>query len=162
MVSFTIITTRLIMDDIFKTDAYRSIATDTITETINFLFDSNKEFSLACETDYLTFSPDLPTQIKDTFGKSVLFILTGYTYESAQMDDDYFSFEAGFGEDNFGSTVSLPILAIKQIFVDDYPIVINITEPTLKESNKDTNNIDTSKSMEALLNNPENKKFLKN
>jgi hypothetical protein len=149
-------------DDIFQTPAYQKIASSTIDRTIRFLFDNNKEFSLACEAKYLNFEPELPPHIKETFGETVLFILTGYTYETAQIDDEYFSFEAGFGEESFGSTVTLPILAIKQMFVGEYPILFNICNPVIEDEVVfDPEEIDTSKSMAALLNNPENKKFLK-
>jgi len=148
-------------DDIFQTPAYQKIASSTIDQTIRFLFDNNKEFSLACEAKYLNFDPELPSKIKDTFGETVLFILTGYTYETAQIDEDSFSFEAGFGEESFGATVTLPILAIKQIFVGDYPILFNVSNPIEVDALIHIEEIDTSKSMEALLNNPENKKFLK-
>ncbi len=147
-------------NELFQSEAYRKIATDTIEQTIRFLFDNNKEFSIGCETKYLNFNPNLPSDIEESFGSSVMFVLAGYTYETANLDKSFLYFEAGFGEENFGSRVSLPLLAIKQIFVDEYPVVINLANPndTTVESIEE---VDTSVSMAALLNNPENKKFLK-
>jgi hypothetical protein len=83
--------------------------------------------------------------------------LSGYTFESAKIDKGYFVFEAGFGSENFGATVSVPLLAIKQLFVEEHPIVINLAEPLLAQKKEDK----VQNSMEALLNNPENKKLLK-
>jgi hypothetical protein len=146
---------------IFQTPAYRELITSHLEKTIQFLFEKNQEFALACQTKFLHFEPELPKEISDSFGESVLFILTGYTYETALLSEGNFSFEAGFGEENFGSLVTLPLLAIKQIFVGEYPIAINISEP--EESTAAESEIDagSNKSMEALLSNPENKKLLK-
>ena len=147
--------------ELFQTPAYQELISSHLDKTIQFLFENNQEFALACETKFLQFDPELPQEISDSFGESVLFILTGYTYETAQLGDGYFSFEAGFGEENFGSLVTLPILAIKQIFVGEYPIAINISEPAVHPNEEESAEAGSSKSMEALLSNPENKKLLK-
>ena len=147
--------------DLFQTPAYQKLITSHLEQTIQFLFDNNQEFAIACETKYLLFEPELPQNISEGFGESVLFILTGYTYETAKLEDGHFSFEAGFGEENFGSYVTLPLLAIKQIFVGEYPITINISEPEEAPGEAgSTQEADSNKSMEALLSNPENKKLL--
>jgi len=146
--------------NLFQTPEYRELIQTHISQTIGYLFEKNQEFALACEVKYITFTPELPSSIKETFEETVLFILSGYTFESAQLEEDYFSFEAGFGTDNFGSTVSVPLLAIKQIFVGDNPIVINLANPLIEEK-VDVSKKSSKSSMEALLNNPENKKLLK-
>ena len=89
------------------------------------------------------------------FNEAVLFILTGYTLESAFRKDDTLVFEAGFGAENFGSVVTVPLLAIKQIFLGETPLLLNHATLPMPSSPKATN------SMEALLNNPENQKLLK-
>jgi len=147
--------------DIFQSKDYRELISSHLTNSIEFLFENNQEFAVACEVEYLRFDPELPKDISDGFGSTILFILTGYTYESAKLDDGYFSFEAGFGEENFGSLVTLPLLSIKQIFVGEYPITINISEPSGKEVESGVESIDSIRSMEALLSNPENKRLLK-
>ncbi len=146
--------------NLFQTPEYRELIQTHISQTIGYLFEKNQEFALACEIKYITFTPELPSSIKETFEDTVLFILSGYTFESAQLEEEYFSFEAGFGSDNFGSTVSVPMLAIKQIFVADNPIVINLANPVLEEK-VNVSKKSSKSSMEALLNNPENKKLLK-
>ncbi|MEA1953645.1 MAG: hypothetical protein U9O24_04585 [Campylobacterota bacterium] len=141
--------------NLFQTEEYRKIAHDHIDNTIGYLFNKNQEFSIACEIKYIDFSPELPSEIKESFNEVVLFVLAGFTYESAKLEDGYFSFEAGFGEENFGSTVNIPLLAIKQIFVGDNPIVFNLAKPAKKEEASKKN------SMKALLNNPSNMRLLK-
>ncbi len=148
--------------NLLQTPEYRTLIQSHILETIKFLFNKNQEFALACEVKYITFTPELPSEIKDSFDDTVLFILSGFTFESAQLDEEYFSFEAGFGSDNFGSTVSLPLLAIKQIFLGDNPIVINLANPVIESEKKKEGSASKKSSMEALLKNPENKKLLKN
>jgi hypothetical protein len=130
-----------------------------ISKTIEYLFKKEQEFAIACEVKYISFSPELPLSIKGTFDHTVLFILSGFTFESAELKEGDFLFEAGFGNDNFGSVVSVPLLAIRQIFVGDNPIVINFSDPLPKEKKEST--ASKKSSMEALLNNPENKKLLK-
>jgi len=148
--------------NMFQTPEYRTLMQTHIFQSIDYLFQKNQDFALACEIKYITFTPELPSSIKESFEDTVLFILSGYTLESAQLEEDHFLFEAGFGSENFGSTVSVPLLAIKQIFVGDTPIVINLANPVIK-SKEDKNESESKKSssMEALLNNPENKKLLK-
>ncbi len=142
--------------ELFHTDDYKSLIKDHIFNTISFLLDHDIEFSLAVEVRHVSFEPTLPSHISSSFDDVVLFVIAGYTLESAHLGMDEFFFEAGFGEEGIGSTLTIPLLAIKQIFVDDYPIAINISEPKRKVEKPKINN-----SMEALLNNPENKKLLK-
>jgi len=152
---------------LFHAPQYRSLMQEHIAKTIGYLFDQNQEFAVACEVRHIRFSPELPSSIKDNFDHTVLFIVSGFTFESAQLHEGDFTFEAGFGSENFGSVVSVPLLAIRQLFVGDNPIVINFAESTplqKKEvSRRDVPSGQTSKknSMELLLKNPENKKLLK-
>lgn len=148
--------------NLFQTAEYKAIMQEHISQTIGYLFNKNQDFALACDMQYVNFNPELPTDLKEGFNETVLFILTGYTLESAIIEEGYFSFEAGFGDNNFGSVVLVPLLAIKQILVGDNPIVFNLAHPEQKSESKRTSNISASKnSMEALLKNPENKKLLK-
>jgi len=134
-------------------------------KTIEYLFGKDQEFALACEVKTITFTPELPTEILDSFNEAVLFILSGYTFESAKLEEEHFSFEAGFGPDNFGSLVNIPLLGIQQILIGgDTPIMINHAKPMIeeeKEKESDSQEALKSSSMEALLKNPENKKLLK-
>jgi len=143
--------------ELFHTDAYKHLIKEHLFNTITFLLENGAEFSLAAEMRHTRFSPDLPAHITETFDEVVLFVMAGYTFESAHLDETHFYFEAGFGAEGFGSQVSIPLLAIKQLFVDEYPIAINISEPIREKAVQTT----SDHSMEALLNNPENQKLLK-
>lgn len=151
--------------NLFQTAEYRALMREHILKTITYLFDKEAEFALACEIKYIDFNPPLPQEIIENFQDTVLFILSGYTFETAAVNEDFLSFEAGFGETNFGSQVTVPLLAIRQIFLGENPIVINLAypEPHADSGKKkhDPHTKSQKSSMEALLNNPENKKLLK-
>jgi len=148
--------------NLLQTQEYKTLMKSHIFQTIEYLFKKNQEFAVACEIEHISFFPELPHDIHESFKETVLFILSGYTFETAQIDEEYFSFEAGFGSDNFGSTVTVPLLAIKQILLGENPIIFNLSKH--EEDKKEDSAVPSSKksSMEALLSNPENKKLLKN
>jgi len=141
--------------NLFQTPEYKALMQEHITKTISYLFSKDQEFAIACEIKYIDFNPVLPKEILEGFKDTVLFVLSGYTYESAKLEGDYFVFEAGFGHENFGSSVTVPLLAIKQVIVGEHPIVLNLAQPTPKKE------LSKKNSMEALLSNPENQKLLK-
>ena len=143
--------------NLLQTPEYKAIMKSHILQTIEYLFSKNQEFAVACEIAHVSFSPALPKEIAESFQETVLFILSGYTFESASIDKEYFSFEAGFGPDNFGATVTVPLLAIKQVLLGENPLVFNLSR--YEEGKKEATS--TKSSMEALLKNPENKKLLK-
>jgi len=144
--------------NLLQTPEYKTLIKSHILQTIEYLFHKNQEFAVACEVAHISFNPELPKEIQESFQKTVLFILSGYTFESAHIDKEYFSFEAGFGPDNFGATVTVPLLAIQQVLLGENPIVFNLSRYEEEHKKEVTS---TKSSMEALLNNPENKKLLK-
>jgi len=144
--------------NLFQTPEYKALISEHIFKTISYLFEKNQEFAIACEIKHITFTPVLPHSIQESFDETVLFILSGYTFESASLEDEYFSFEAGFGEENFGSTVNVPLLAIKQLLIGENPIVMNLSQYSIEQAPQKHGE---KNSMESLLNNPENKKLLK-
>ena len=132
---------------------FQNIMHEHILNVIEFLFEEEQEFGVACEIEFVKFDPPLPKEIIKSLPTITLFMLANYSFESASIDEDFLQFEAGFGTQNFGSFVQIPILAIKQLFVEEYPILINIALPRDEREEVD--------SMSALLNNPENAKLLK-
>jgi hypothetical protein len=143
-------------NDPFQTEEFRRIQQEYLLQILSYLLEEGVEFAVAAEVEYIRFEPELPVSIYERFSPVSLFVLSGYTYETARLDDETLYFEAGFGEENVGSHLSIPLLAIKQVIVGEYPVAINIAEPAPESEAPDT-----SHSMEALLNNPENLKLLK-
>ena len=134
---------------------YKNILKTHIMNTISLLLEQNEEFQIVCEVENISFNPPLPSDLMKSFNDMVMFVIAGYTFETATIDNDYISFEAGFGADNIGSTLTIPILALKQIMVDEYPVIINSTD-YVKEETKEIKS-----SMEMLMSNPKNRKLLK-
>jgi len=164
---------------IFEDPEYQDINKQHIINTVSYFFDNFQPFDVVCEYEHISFNPELPSDIAQRFSHTVLFSLAGYTFESARINNEVLEFEAGFGEEQFGSVVTIPLLAIKQIIIEQMPVLINLamqsTEDTdylevpahlRKAEQKETSKVKTDdakvkNSMEALLKNPKNQKFLK-
>ena len=142
---------------LLQTDAFRAHMRDHLFNTIAYLLESGQEFAVAAEVEYLESDPELPRHITKGFGDVALFVLQGYTFETASLDEEHLYFEAGFGEENLGAHVILPLLSIKQIFIGEYPVAINIVSPAPYAEGP----VAANRSMEALLSNPENQKLLR-
>ena len=141
--------------DFINTKEYKQILKENMLNILGLLLDKNQEFNIVCEVKNISFNPTLPQDILDTFNDVVMFVISGYTFNTVTINSNHISFETGFGVDNFGSTLTIPILALKQIMVEDYPILINSSEYITKD------NKPIKSSMEALMSNPKNRKLLK-
>ena len=125
-------------------------------------FEKEQNFGILCHIEHVSFNPELPEEINAEFRPLTLFFLAGYTFETAKIVDDSLVFEAGFGVENIGSVVSVPLLSIMQIIVDETPLLINLAsyKKEVKTPAKKTHN-GVQNSMASFLSNPENSKFLK-
>ena len=151
------------LHDIVSQKNFREMMMDHCEDFIKFLFDENIEFSILTSLANIGFEPPLPEHITNDFKPITLFTLAGYTYDSARLEDGILSFEAGFGRENFGSFVSVPVYAILQIIVENTPIFINLATPPESDEEFERSNKDSGvkKSMDIFLSNPNNKKLLK-
>ena len=138
-----------------------------LVDLLAFLFEKEQNFGVLCKIEDVSFNPELPEYMQDGFSHLTLFFLAGYTFESAYVESDHLIFEAGFGSENFGSVVSVPLLSIMQVIVDETPIFINLSELKLEDLNASEQpkaNVDEKSveaSMSVFLSNPENEKFFK-
>lgn len=142
------------INNIIENEEYKELVEKQIKENINFLLKMNQEFSITANIEPITFTPELPSVIKNQMHKFSLFTLSNYTYTTIQIDNEYMSFEAGFGNENFGSVVKIPLHAIFQIIVDESILYLN-SVATVEKFNKDLR----KNSMNIFKNNPNNKKF---
>ena len=140
--------------NIIEDEEYKNLIENQIKETVFFLLEKNQEFSITANIEPVTFNPELPSVIRNQMHKFSLFTLSNYTYTTVQIDDDYMSFEAGFGNENFGSVVKIPLHAIFQIVVDESILYIN-SVATVEKFNKDLK----KNSFNIFKSNPNNKKF---
>ena len=140
--------------DIIENNEYKSLVEKQIKENVLFLLEKKQEFSITANIQPISFTPELPKVIKDQMHKFSLFTLSNYTYTTVQIDDNYISFEAGFGNENFGSVVKIPLYAIFQIIIDESILYIN-SVATVEKFNSDLK----KNSFNIFKNNPNNKKF---
>jgi len=137
----------------------------SIESLLIHFFEEEQHFGILCKIEEISFNPPLPHNIESEFRSLTLFFLAGYTFETARIEDDVLIFEAGFGSENFGSIVSVPLLAILQIIIDETPVFINLAlNPQIPSQSDQSQEVDTKgveNSMASFLNNPENSKFLK-
>ncbi len=151
------------LENIIQDREFAQLMKKNIQELIILLFQKEQNFGILCKIEDVSFEPELPESINSEFRPLTLFFLAGYTFETARIENNLLIFEAGFGNDNFGSIVSVPLLSILQIIIDETPVLINISAYKEEES-KEKDNVDESgvkNSMASFLSNPENSKFLK-
>ena len=143
--------------DIIENEEYKDLVTSQIKETIEFLIDNNQEFSITANIEPIVFNPELPSSIMGKMSAYPLFVLSNYTYTTVHIDDDFMTFEAGYGQENFGSVAKVPVHSIFQIIVDESILYIN-SVATVEKFNKEHKS-NSANSMNAFKNNPNNKKF---
>ena len=150
------------LDNILQDKEFAQLMKKNIQDLIVLFFQKEQNFGILCKIEDVAFEPELPESINAEFRPLTLFFLAGYTFETARIENDLLIFEAGFGSDNFGSIVSVPLLSILQIIIDETPVLINISvykEEENEEEELDENGVKNS--MASFLANPENSKFIK-
>ncbi len=140
--------------DIIENPNYKELIEKQIQDIIVFLLDNNQEFSITANITPISFNPALPEEIKSQLHKFSLFVLSNYTYTTIEINKEFLSFEAGFGNENFGSVVKIPLHAIFQIIVDDSILYLN-SIATVEKFNR---NLEKN-SFNIFKNNPNNKRF---
>jgi len=148
------------LEGLLGSEAFYDLMKKHAKEVLESLLKQGINFSILTNISDVTFDPALPSQISQNFKPITMFFLAGYTFESTQVYNDRISFEAGFGSDNFGSLVSLPVEAILQIIIEEIPVFINLSTPpkSVVQVPKETG---IKRSMEALMSNPDNQKLIK-
>lgn len=150
------------LDNVIEDKNFAKVMQKNIQNLIIYLFEKDEHFGVLCKIDQITFEPPLPKEISAEFRSMTLFFLAGYTFDTATILDDNLVFEAGFGTDNFGSIVTVPLLGIVQIIIDETPLLINLANyKKEKKVVKKVDNGGVENSMASFLSNPENSKFLK-
>lgn len=136
---------------------YKNMVRLQIKEVMTFLMNANQEFAITANVKGITFDPQLPSSILDQLSNFSLFVLSNYTYSTIKIDNEFLYFEAGFGKENFGAQVKIPLTGIFQIIIDESIIYINpiATFDKFFEKEKLEKN-----SMDVFKNNPHNKKLV--
>lgn len=150
------------LENVIEDKQFAALMQKNIENLIKYFFEKEQNFGILCKIEEISFDPELPEGINSEFRPLTLFFLAGYTFDTARIEDDFLVFEAGFGTDNIGSFVTVPLLSIMQIIIDETPVLINLASYKSKDASKDE--LDESgveNSMASFLSNPENSKFLK-
>ncbi|WP_321469882.1 hypothetical protein [Halarcobacter sp.] len=144
------------INNIIENSEYKDLVSKQVKETMEFLIEQGQEFAITANIDAVKFDPELPSLVFDQLSKFSLFVLSNYTYSTINIDDNYITFEAGFGSENFGSIVKVPLFSIFQIIIDESILYIN-SVATVDKFNKDAK----EKSFNVFKNNPNNKNLIK-
>lgn len=151
------------LESVINDNDFALLMQKNIQETIIHFFEKEQNFGILCKIEEIVFNPELPSDINSEFRPMTLFFLAGYTFETARIESDILVFEAGFGGDNFGSVVSVPLLSIMQVIIDETPVLINLANAAIEIEKEVEEPIEggLENSMASFLSNPENSKFLK-
>ena len=150
------------LENVIEDNNFAVLMQNHMQELIIHFFNKEQNFGILCKIEDVSFEPRLPDKINSEFRSLTLFFLAGYTFETAQIINNSLIFEAGFGAENFGSLVSVPLLSIMQIIIDETPVLINLA--SIRKEKKVVKKVDkngVSNSMASFLSNPENSKFIK-
>ena len=123
--------------NILKDSVFCDLMKNHAKECLEYLLEKNRGFNIVVNLKNVKFNPELPKEISDNFSNLIMFELDNYTLESAFLEDDFLIFEAGFGNENFASTLSVPLSDIIQINLKNQPIFINLSIQERKENEED-------------------------
>lgn len=137
--------------NIVKDESFKNLTQNQIFEQIEYLINKEEQFSVTANIKGVMFEPQVPESIASHFSQFTLFALMNYTYETLELSEDSISFEAGFGPENFGSLVTIPLGAIFQIIVDDSILFLNPVA-TVDEHFQNTKQLENSNQQERSLN----------
>lgn len=153
---------------------FKSVMNAHTRDILQFLIQNSVNFNILCDMKRASFSPQLPEHITSTFNEITLFVLAGYTFESIELHESCMSFEAGFGNENIGSIVSVEYEGIVQILLHDndllreIPLFTNVSHPCFYNfSEEELQEIESiqreglEQSNLAFALNPENGRFFK-
>ncbi len=150
------------LDSVINDGEFTELMQKHIEDMVVHFFHKEQNFGILCNIENVHFEPSLPDEIIREFRPMTLFFLAGYTFETAHIQDSHLIFEAGFGSDNFGSLVSVPLISVLQIIIDETPVLINLaTKKIERKSKKESNPKGVEDSMASFLSNPENSRFIK-
>lgn len=134
------------MSSILTNSQFKKIMKKSLKEVFDFILNNVDEFSIIAYKDGIDFNPKLP-QYLELQDDIILFDIANYTLSTFTVDEEFCSFEAGFGEENFATTLQIDLSAIAQILIENEVIFVNLTK--------------YEKQRNAFLSNPNNKKFIR-
>lgn len=149
------------LEALLSDEEFHGIMKRHVKDILEVLLKRGINFSILTNIADVAFDPPLPTEIRQGFKPITMFYLAGYTFESTQIYNGQISFEACFGNDNFGSLVVLPLTSILQVIIEEIPIFINLSTPVKSSVSTVQKENGQKRSMDAFLSNPENQGLIR-
>jgi len=115
----------LIIKNVIENNNYKKMIESQVFDICNYLINSNNEFSITANIEAMESEPEIPDAIFESFAHFTMFSLVNYTFQSIELTSTHISFEAGFGSENFGSVVKLPLFTIFQIVIEESILYLN-------------------------------------
>ncbi len=144
--------------DIVEDVNYKNMVEGQVFELCEYLIKNNAEFAITANIKVIEFSPEIPDSISKSFQQFTMFSLMNYTFQSIELTPTHISFETGFGAENFGSVVTVPLFAIFQVIIDESILFLNPVATVDKFLNENKNQ--EKRSMNAFTMNKKNKDLL--
>jgi hypothetical protein len=149
-------------NDLICKDTINECILESSEKLLFTLLSQEINFSIFCYINNVKFNPPIPDNIGANMKSLTIFALSGYTLTTVEIDKNKIVFEAGFGEENFASTVTVPIANILQILIGENVIFVNPFSDGLSSTQKkEKGEEELSVSMQAILSNPKNKNIFK-
>ena len=151
--------------DIVEDINYKEMVEGQIFELCEYLIQNDAEFSITANIKAIDFTPEIPETIAKAFPPFTMFSLMNYTFQSIELTPTHISFEAGFGAENFGAVVHIPLFAIFQVIIDESILFLNPVATVDKflneKENTEKETVNQEKrSMNAFTMNKKNKDLL--
>jgi len=150
------------LEDLISKEKINNCVVQNAHNLISTLLNEEVNFSIFCYINNVKFNPTLPENINVNFKSLTIFALSGYTFTTVKLNKQRMIFEAGFGEENISSNVTVPLNNILQILIGENVIFVNPFSDGLTQGEKiEKGEDELAASMKAILSNPKNKNMLK-
>lgn len=138
------------LNELLSNDKFATLMKMHVYECIDFLLQNGINFGIVANLSLTEFNPPLPEDIAKNFTQpAIVFMLAGYTFDSAKLTQNKLIFEAGFGTQDYASVVSVELNGIVQVMVENSAILVNFSIPKQRSN-------DEKKSMSIFKSNPKN------
>ncbi len=152
----------MFIQNLLEQPEFAELLGDHCAEMVAYFMDEGIEFGILCNLADVEFRDKLPDEIYSALKPLTLFMVAGYSFESARIRDDLvLEFEAGFGRENFGTIVQVPLTAILQLMIGDTVVFVNLTATLPKKRKESVNTGSEERSFDAIFSNPENENLFK-
>lgn len=142
------------LEDFLASKDFADLMRRHVKECLELILSGDEGFEVLANMNLVSFEPPLPEHL-ELKNEVALFVLSGYTLESAQLTSDSLVFEAGFGDENYATTVSIRLGGILRISMQKAALLVNFSIPSSDAPSQ------IEKSTNIFKSNPKNKDLFK-